>query len=388
MFPTLSYLIKYLFNISVPFNFPTFGFFMFISFLAGFWAFQEEMKRKEKLGLIIQIPLIQVIGEKASLLEILGNAIFGFLFAFKIAYIAVNWGSFLVDPQKFIFSKDGNWIIGIIGFLVFGAWVFYDKWKVRLPEPKTTTVMEWPHTLLGNAALIAAGAGILGAKLFDNLENWDRFIQDPIGNMISGSGLTFYGGLIFGGIGVLWYMNKNGVKPLMMLDIGAPGMMLSYALGRIGCQLSGDGDWGIVNNHIKPAFLNWLPDWVWAFNFPHNVINQDDFNFIPGCTGDHCNVLKNAVYPTSFYETIICLILFLVLWALRKRIHISGQLFFIYMILNGTERFFIELIRVNTRYHLGSFSFTQAELIASLLFFSGIIASIWVSKNKPETPIV
>jgi len=385
MFPTLSYLIQYLFHISVPLNFPTFGFFMFLSFLAAYWAFQKELIRKEKQGLLVQINSVQTIGEKASLLEMIGNGVFGLFLGLKAPYIIAHWSSFLADPQKYIFSWEGNWYIGVLGFLGFAAWVYYEKWKERLPEPKQVDVLEWPHELMGNTALIAAGAGIIGAKLFDNLENWDRFIQDPIGNMFSPSGLTFYGGLIFGGIGVLWYMNKHGVKPLMMLDIGAPGMMLAYALGRIGCQLSGDGDWGIVNETSKPSFLNWLPDWAWSFKYPHNVANQDDFNIIPGCIGDHCNVLKHGVYPTSFYETVVCLILFLFIWSIRKRIHVSGVLFFIYLILNGAERFLIELIRVNTRYHIGSLSFTQAELISSLLFFSGIVGWVWVTKNKPKT---
>jgi phosphatidylglycerol:prolipoprotein diacylglycerol transferase len=361
---------------------------MFLSFLAAYWAFQEELKRKENQGLLSQIRFNQVIGEPASPWEMIGNGIFGFFLGFKIPYILSHWTAFSNEPPRYVFSWQGSWLFGILGFLIFGAWIFYEKWKQRLAEPKTLELKQWPHELMGNTALIAAISGILGAKLFDNLENWDRFIQDPIGNMFSPSGLTFYGGLIFGGIAVLWYMNKNGVKPLMMLDVGAPGMMLSYAVGRIGCQLSGDGDWGIINTHIKPSYLNWLPDWTWSFNFPHNVSNQDDFNVIPGCIGPHCNVLKHGVYPTSFYETLVCLVLFLILWSLRKKIHVSGILFCIYLIFNGAERFLIELIRVNTRYHLGSLSFTQAELISSLLFFSGIVGWILVSKNKAESPSV
>ena len=94
--------------------------------------------------------------------------------------------------------------------------------------------------------------------------------------LIGFSGLTFYGGLICGGAAVLYIANKHGIKPLTMLDIGGPGMMLSYGIGRIGCQMSGDGDWGIDNLSPKPHWLSWAPDWMWAFKFPHNVNDVGD----------------------------------------------------------------------------------------------------------------
>jgi prolipoprotein diacylglyceryltransferase len=90
--------------------------------------------------------------------------------------------------------------------------------------------------------------GILGAKLFDNLENWDRFIQNPIGNLLSPSGLTFYGGLICAAIAICWYAAKKGIKLWHLVDSAAPALMIAYAIGRIGCQVSGDGDWGIYNS--------------------------------------------------------------------------------------------------------------------------------------------
>ncbi len=380
MFPTISDFVQYFFKFSLPLPFPTFGFFMFISFLAAYQAFRLELKRKENEGVLKQISTSIVTGEPASPFDLLGNGIFGFFLGFKVPYLFSNYVSFTLDAPKYIFSWNGNWAIGILGFIAFAFWTYYEKNKSRLPEPLKTDEKIWPHELMGNTALIAAGAGIIGAKLFDNLENWDRFVQDPIGNMLSASGLTFYGGLIFGGFAVLWYMNKNGVKPLTMLDVGAPGMMLSYATGRIGCQLSGDGDWGIVNTHIKPASLGFLPDWTWSFNFPHNI--SDVGVLIPGCSDKHCYVLPESVYPTSFYETLICLGLFLVLWSIRKKVLIPGALFFIYLIMNGAERFSIELIRVNTRYHLGSLSFTQAELISSLLLLTGLVGLLWVNKKR------
>jgi len=170
-----------------------------------------------------------------------------------------------------------------------------------------------------------------------------------------------------------------------MLDIGGAGMMLAYGIGRIGCQMSGDGDWGKVNINPKPGFLNWAPDWMWAFNFPHNV--NDEGLQIPGCVGKFFHVLPAPVYPTSFYESTVCILLFLFLWSIRDRIKIPGVFFGIYLILNAIERFMIEFIRVNTRYQIGSFSFPQAQLIAVLLFIAGVILVIPAFKQKNKHPL-
>jgi prolipoprotein diacylglyceryl transferase len=224
---------------------------------------------------------------------------------------------------------------------------------------------------MGTLIAWAAIAGIIGAKLFDNLENWDRFMVDPIQNLLSFSGLTFYGGLICGAIAVLYISGKNGIKAIHMSDISAPGLMLAYGVGRIGCQLSGDGDWGINNLNPKPNWLSWAPDWVWSFKYPHNVINEGVL--IPGCEGKFCYELAFPVYPTPLYEAVACILLFFFLWSIRKKITTPGVLFSIYLILNGLERFFVEMIRVNSKYHIGSFSFTQAELISTLLVLGGIV---------------
>ncbi|HET9279837.1 MAG TPA: prolipoprotein diacylglyceryl transferase family protein, partial [Flavitalea sp.] len=162
-------------------------------------------------------------------------------------------------------------------------------------------------------------------------------------------------------------------------DAAAPALMLAYSVGRIGCQVSGDGDWGIVNNGPKP--FSWLPDWMWGYTYPNNVARMDQDNPIPGCTDKFCFQLSEPHFPTPFYETVICFILFLVLWSLRKRLKIPGTLFALYLILNGIERFFIEKIRVNTKIHLFGLQFTQAELISSLLLISGLLLWFYLRKR-------
>ena len=99
-----------------------------------------------------------------------------------------------------------------------------------------------------------------------------------------------------------------------------------------------------------------------------------------GCTGRYCSVLPVSVYPTALYEIIVCLILFFILWGIRKKITVPGVLFGMYLIMNGLERFFVEKIRVNTKYDIFGFHPTQAEIISSLLVIGGAVL-IWYSRK-------
>jgi prolipoprotein diacylglyceryltransferase len=156
--------------------------------------------------------------------------------------------------------------------------------------------------------------------------------------------------------------------------------MVSYALGRVGCQVAGDGDWGVENFSPKP--FSWLPDWMWAYNYPHNV-NETGVR-IEGCLdAKYCYQLEHPVFPTPFYEIVICLILFLFIWSLRKKFKIPGTLFAFYLILNGLERFFIEKIRVNIQMTIMGVKMTQAELISGLLIITGAFLWYYLYKKRP-----
>jgi hypothetical protein len=290
---------------------------------------------------------------------------------------------------------------------------------------------------VGDIVVIALVGGILGAKLFDNFENWDDFVQHPLERLLSAGGLTFYGGLIVAAFAIIVYAYTKKIKVVHLVDALTPVMMLAYALGRIGCQVSGDGDWGIYNsayvndpsgkmvvaapgdfdkqlNKYSTYFLkgevrdqatgmnmqvtdrtiltlsevphfsikapSWLPDWLFAYNYPQNVNN--DGILIPGVTDEHNRVLPSPVFPTPLYETLICFILFLVLWFARTKLTGFGAISGLYFMLNGAERFLVEKIRVNHHVDYYFFKASQDELISFCLIIFGFSLLLWSRKTN------
>ncbi|HYV94872.1 MAG TPA: prolipoprotein diacylglyceryl transferase family protein [Chitinophagales bacterium] len=381
MYPTISDLIKDLTGIYIPLPIQSFGFMMAVAFLFAAWTLALELKRKEKQGLLHAVPRKILVGKPASVSDLVMNGIIGFILGFKIIEMILHYHDLVEDPQDFILSTRGNLIGGIVvaGLMMFLK--YREKEKERLPNPEEKTILVSPYQMVGDITIIAAIFGLLGAKIFDNLEHLDDFFKDPLGAIFSFSGLAFYGGLILGAAGVLWYARRNKIPLVHMLDSAAPGLILAYGVGRIGCQLAGDGDWGIVNMHPKPSWW-FLPDWTWAFNYPHNVIQEG--TLIPGCTGKFCYQLAEPVYPTPLYETTIAILIFLFLWSIRKKIQTPGMLFSIYLVLNGIERFFMENIRVDIRYHFLGMTATQAQIIAVIMVILGI-AGIILSRRGRST---
>lgn len=424
MYPNLYYAFKDIFGIDIPFFkvVNSFGFFVALAFLISAWVLVKELKRKQALGEFTYTETIITVGKPASLADLLINFILGFILGFKIIGVLLVENA-LDDPQSFIFSSNGSWPAGLVLGLFFGTLKWWEKNKNKLAKPEERKLRIWPSDRVGDIVIIAAAAGFIGAKIFDNLENWDRFVEDPIENLLSPSGLTFYGGLIVATLSLWYYFSKKKISFIKVADAAAPSLMLGYALGRIGCQISGDGDWGVINTaystsldgkvlpststsqvdtmlntysqiytehglvgpveHLSVKSFWGLPDWLFAYNYPHNV-NRTGIPLMDCNWGDYCNHLPLPVFPTPFYEIIMGLILFGVLWSIRKRIKITGRIFAIYLIINGIERFLIEKIRVNTKYEIFGFHPTQAELISSFLVITGIVLYIYAPKLWPK----
>jgi len=420
MYPNLYYAFKDFFGVEWVWlkMFNSFGFFVALAFISAAGVLTAELRRKQSQGLLIPIEQAILEGAPATIADLATNFILGFLLGFKIVG-AFTIPDALNDPQSFILSARGNLLTGILLALIFVATKWWEKHKQILAKPEERNIRIWPQDRVGDMVIIAAIFGFAGAKVFHNLENWDDFIKNPIEALISFSGLTFYGGLICASIALYVFARKYKIPFIHLCDAAAPGLMLAYAIGRIGCQVAGDGDWGILNSafisdaqgrlmtattdqfnaalqankgfyaeefatfniqhlHVHPFWG--LPNWMVAYNFPHNVINEGVP--IAGCLGQFCHCLPIAVFPTALYETVVCLILFVIIWQIRKNTNIAGRIFAIYLMFNGIERFLIEKIRVNTKYNIGGFHPTQAEIISSLLVILGILLFWYSPKLK------
>lgn len=374
MYPNLYFAFKDLFGIEIEkLRFVnSFGFFVAIAFILAAVVLVAELRRKSKQGLLQPTDMQIVVGQPATTGELILNFLLGFLLGYKILALFIMSSSATEDPQAFIFSSLGSWPTGIGLGLLFAGLKWWEKSKQKLAKPEKRTVRIWPHDRVGEITIIALVFGLLGAKLFDIFENWSAFLKQPSDFIFSPSGLTFYGGLICAALAIWWYAKRHKIGFWHLNDAAAPVLMLAYAVGRIGCQVAGDGDWGINNTSDKP--FSWLPDWMWSYTYPHNVNEVGDP--IAGCVGKYCNELPVGVYPTPFYETIACLIIFGILWSLRKKLKVPGTMFALYLMFNGIERFLVEKIRVNTTIDLFGFKPTQAEVISTLLFLSGL--ALWI----------
>jgi phosphatidylglycerol:prolipoprotein diacylglycerol transferase len=193
--------------------------------------------------------------------------------------------------------------------------------------------------------------GLVGARLDYMIENWSKVKGDLFGNLFSGSGLVWYGGVIGGALGgVLWARRRDWLS-WGLADLACIPLAMGYAIGRIGCQVSGDGDYGTHSD---------LP---WAMSYPHGTVPTTD-----------------TVHPTPIYETVSMGIVALVLWHLRDRLT-GGRLFALYLVLAGTERLLVEFIRRNDKILLG---LTWPQLFSIGMIIFGIVLADRVRRAAYE----
>jgi phosphatidylglycerol:prolipoprotein diacylglycerol transferase len=202
--------------------------------------------------------------------------------------------------------------------------------------------VDWAYEMVF-AALIG---GLIGARGYFLIQHWSTVKHDLVGSAFSGTGLVWYGGAIGGAIAVVGWARWRGVLDWRTIDIAGTVLALGYAIGRIGCQVSGDGDYGIRSH---------LP---WAMGYPHGTVPTP-----PGV----------QVQPTPIYETLSMGLVAWALWRLRDRLR-PGGLFALYLVLSGLERLLVEFVRRNHEVLAG---LTAPQLESVGLVVVGAAAIAW-----------
>jgi phosphatidylglycerol---prolipoprotein diacylglyceryl transferase len=239
---------------------------------------------------------------------------------------------------------------GVMFALAFLACGFVVARRLReLHKP-----VDWAYEIVFAALL----GGVIGARAYYVIQNYDQVKHNLLGSIFSGSGLVWYGGAIGGAIGVVAWMRWRNALELRMFDMCATALALGYAIGRIGCQVSGDGDYGIRSS---------LP---WAMGYPHGTVPTP-----PGV----------RVQPTPIYETVSMCLLAYLLWHLRDRVR-PGVVFAAYLVGSGLERFLVEFIRRNKEVLVGLTAPQVESLVAlaiGLLWLAVMVRRSGVAGLRP-----
>jgi phosphatidylglycerol:prolipoprotein diacylglycerol transferase len=228
-----------------------------------------------------------------------------------------------------------------LGFLTAGALIARRLSELGKP-------VDWAYEM----AFAALVGGLVGSRLDYVLQNWDSASDDLLGSLFSGSGLVWLGGVVGGAIGVILWARWRGFLEPRMFDLAAPALALGYAIGRVGCQLSGDGDYGTAT------------DMPWGMAYPEGTVST-----------------LQEVHPTPVFETLAMGLVALALWQLRDRVR-PGGLFALYLVLAGVERLLIELIRRNDAVLL---SLTQAQLFSVAMVLGGLYLLARVRASAPPS---
>jgi phosphatidylglycerol---prolipoprotein diacylglyceryl transferase len=224
---------------------------------------------------------------------------------------------------------------------------------------------------LGTAIVVwGAVGGLAGARIYDVFDNWSTYIAHPASIIFSGAGFIWYGGLI-GGIIATWLVVRYyRVSFLTAADMCAAPLVLGMAFGRMGCLLSGDGDWGLPSK---------MP---WAMAYPHAIVGWGPETVLK--LDSHDNLVSGyypgvRVHPTPIYEAILYVAIFCFLWSIRKKVSLEGELLYLYLILGGAARFMVEFVRINPRVLAG---LSEAQIISLIMIVAGSMAWYWSAARR------
>jgi phosphatidylglycerol---prolipoprotein diacylglyceryl transferase len=227
-----------------------------------------------------------------------------------------------------------------LGFVVAG--LAASRYLKELGKP-----VDWAYEMVF-AALVG---GVVGARLWWVAENWSEAQDDFVGSLFSGAGLVWYGGALGGAAAVIFWAWRRNWLTLQMLDVASVPLAAGYAIGRIGCQLAGDGDYGVA----------W--DGPWAMAYPDGTVPTTE-----------------EVHPTPVYETLAMGLVALLLWRWRHRWR-PGTVFGLYLVLAGAERFLVEFVRRNEDVLLG---LTQPQVLSVVMIAAG---SVWLwMRRRADSP--
>lgn len=375
MYPNLSYFLHDYFNLPIDSwasVFKTYGISLAITFGICSMILKNELKWREIKGLIKPIAESSLTKWTESIFIVLISAMIGY----KMVYIVSNINAFKINSRDMILSWQGS-IIGGIFFILCSICIVYFSHEQPQNHGKNTTNFYKLNTHMTVFIIIFA---LIGTKLFGIFEV--DFQEKTVNQIFNESGTNFLGGLFGGLFGGYIFCQIYKIPFYNLLDPIAPVMMFGYAMGRLGCHISGDGCWGIDNNLPTP---NWFifPNWLWAYNYPHNVVDKgiDIVNTL----GTHNKILEIPVFPTSLYEALFGFTMFFIFWGIRKKVAKPYLLFTYFLFFMGIERFLIEFIRINNKYYYVGFELSQAQYISLGLIIVSIL-SLWrinlTNKNR------
>jgi phosphatidylglycerol:prolipoprotein diacylglycerol transferase len=202
-------------------------------------------------------------------------------------------------------------------------------------------------------------AGLAGSRLYHLLESPAEFFADPWPQLFSTMGFAFVGAIIGGFIALVILARRFRMSMLLMLDAASPAAAMGYGIGRIGCLISGDGDYGIPTS---------LP---WGMSFPNGIVPTTD-----------------RVHPTPIYEFLVAVLIFWILWRLGARglkTHApNGMIFAVYLVLTGIARYLVEIIRINPRSFYG---LTNAQAASVVSVLAGVALFVYCRRKMPRQAI-